>query len=142
MEIQAKIIELFETVEVSDRFRKREFVVEFAENPQYPEYIKFEMVQEKCELLDHFKIGDEIEVSFNLKGRKWNSPQGEVKYFNSLQAWKLTPKNKEQDAAGKSQTNVASQPASATPNPDTSELPPVDIYEGETAEYDEDDLPF
>ena len=70
-------------------FKKREFVVEYAENPQYPEFIKFELIQDRCDLIDPIQPGQEIDVSFNLKGRKWTDRNGEVKYFNSLQAWKI-----------------------------------------------------
>lgn len=89
MDIKGKIIEINNTVQVSDKFRKREFVVEYAENSQYPEYIKFELTQEKCDLLNGFNPGQEVEVYFNLKGRRWTDPKGETKYFNSLQAWKI-----------------------------------------------------
>lgn len=89
MDIKGKLLEVFETVQVKDTFRKREFVVEYAENPQYPELVKFELIQEKCDLLDGMNAGDEVQVFFNLKGRKWTDPQGQTKYFNSLQAWKL-----------------------------------------------------
>jgi hypothetical protein len=92
MVIDGKLLEKSETQQVSDSFRKREFVVEFAENSQYPEYLKFEMIQANCDQLDNFNPGDEIRISFNLKGRKWTDPQGQVKYFNSLQAWRLEPK--------------------------------------------------
>ena len=93
MDISAKIIEIFATAKVTDTFQKREFVVEYSDNPQYPEYIKFELIQDKCGLLDNFKVGDEVVVHFNLKGRKWTDPQGTVKYFNSLQAWRLEAKS-------------------------------------------------
>lgn len=89
MEIKAKLIEKFDTQQVTASFKKREFVVEYADNPQYPEFPKFELIQDKCDQLDAFNIGQEINISFNLKGRKWTDPQGNVKYFNSLQAWKL-----------------------------------------------------
>jgi hypothetical protein len=89
MNIQGKLIEKFDTQVVSDKFRKREFVIEFSENPQYPEYIKFELIQDKTTLLDPFNIGDQVDVSFNLKGRTWTNPQGVKQYFNSLQAWRL-----------------------------------------------------
>ena len=97
MEIRAKILEILDTVKVSEKFRKREFVVEYVpENSQYPEYLKFEMVQDKCEQLDGYKAGDEAQIQFNLKGRKWVNHKGENVYFNSLQAWKLV-KAKAQD---------------------------------------------
>jgi hypothetical protein len=89
MKITAKLLESFETKQVTASFKKREFVVEYATNPQYPEYLKFELIQDKCGQLDRFSVGDELEIQFDLKGRKWNDPRGEVKYFNSLQAWKL-----------------------------------------------------
>ena len=93
MNIQGKLIEKFETQVVSDKFRKREFVIEYIENPQYPEYIKFELIQDKTSLLDAFNIGDQIDVSFNLKGRTWVNQQGVKQYFNSLQAWRLNGAN-------------------------------------------------
>lgn len=103
MEIKGKIVELFQTQQVTDTFKKREFVLEFAENPQYPEFVKFEMIQDKCGLLDNYQVGNEVTIAFNLKGRKWNDPKGGVKYFNTLQAWKI------QNASAETQ---ASAPAS------------------------------
>jgi len=89
MNIKAKLLEIFSPQQISDKFKKREFVVEFAENPQYPEFIKFELIQDKCGIIDNYSAGDEIDVHFNLKGRKWTDPKGEVKYFNTLQAWRI-----------------------------------------------------
>jgi len=89
MNLKVKILEIFETTQVTDTFKKREFVVEYAENPQYPEFIKFELTQDRCDLISQYKLGDEVDVWFNLRGRKWTDPQGQVKYFNSLQAWKI-----------------------------------------------------
>ena len=91
MNIKGKILELKDIVQVTDTFKKREFIVEFAENPQYPEFIKFELIQDKCDLVDNLSVGQEVEVHFNLRGRKWTDPKGEVKYFNSLQAWRIDP---------------------------------------------------
>jgi len=90
LELSGKVLEILETQDVSATFKKREFVIEYVER-QYPEFIKFECVQDKCDLLDEFKVGDEVKVEFNLKGRKWTSPAGEVKYFNTLQAWRINP---------------------------------------------------
>ena len=89
MEIKGTIKKIAETVQISDRFRKREFVVEYASNPDYPQALQFEMVQDRCELLDSFQEGQQVEISFDLRGREWTNPQGQVKYFNTLQAWKL-----------------------------------------------------
>ncbi len=96
MEIKGIIKKISETVQISERFRKREFVVEYANNPDYPQPLQFEMVQDRCVLLDSFQEGQEVEVHFDLRGREWTSPQGQVRYFNTLQAWKLVA---EQDAA-------------------------------------------
>ncbi len=89
MNIKGKIHAIFESQKVSETFKKREFVIEYKENPQYPEYLKFEVIQDKCELLDNYKTGQEVEVYFNLKGREWTNPKGEKIYFNSLQAWRI-----------------------------------------------------
>ena len=78
------------TREVSDKFKLREFVVT-DDSGQYPQIIQFQSVQDKCELLDNFKEGDNVEVYFNLRGREWTNPQGEVKVFNTLDAWKIQP---------------------------------------------------
>ena len=91
MNIKGKILEIKETVQVKETFRKREFILEYADNPQYPEFVKFELIQDKCELVDNVAVGQEVDVHFNLRGRKWTDPQGEVKYFNSLQAWRIDP---------------------------------------------------
>lgn len=73
---------------VSERFRKREFVL-LDDSTQYPQFISFQLTQDKCSLIDSVNPGDEIIVSFNLRGREWTSPKGEVKYFNSLEAWRI-----------------------------------------------------
>ncbi len=129
MDIKAKLLEKFDTANVSATFRKREFVVEYAENPQYPELIKFELIQDKCDLLDNIQVGQEIEVHFNLKGRKWTDPKGEVKYFTSLQAWRLVP------------VAAAASQASA-PSKDGSVPPPSAEPEWLSASSEGDDLPF
>jgi len=109
MEIKGKIKKISETVQISERFRKREFVVEYASNQDYPQSLQFEMVQDRCELLDSFEVGQDVEVFFDLRGREWTNPQGEVKYFNSLQAWKLvSEQNAVNPAAPHNQTRITS----------------------------------
>ena len=100
MDVKGKILEIFDTQDVTNTFRKREFILEYAENPQYPEFLKFELIQEKCDLLNNFSAGQEVNVFFNLKGRKWTDPKGGIKYFNSLQAWRLQPAEEAQETAG------------------------------------------
>jgi hypothetical protein len=77
--------------QVSDSFKKREFVVVDASG-QYAQTIQLQAVQDRCELLDKFKVGDSVEVTFFLRGREWTNPKdGQVRYFNSLDAWKVEP---------------------------------------------------
>ena len=131
MDVKGKLVEVYDTNKVSDKFQKREFVVEYAENPSYPEYIKFELIQDKCDLLDNFKVNQAIQVHFNLKGRKWSDPQGSIKYFNTLQAWKI-------------QSADAEGPASAAPSNQASSGDFGQQKEPEwlSSTQDEDDLPF
>ena len=77
-------------IEISENFKKREFIVEYSSNPSYIENIKFELIQDRCNILDDFEIGDQIKVEFDLKGRKWSDPNGKVRYFNTLRAWKIS----------------------------------------------------
>jgi hypothetical protein len=91
MKVSGKLVEIFDTMKIKDSFQKREFVLEYASNPKYPELVKFEMVQDKCALLDGFKTGQAVDVEFDLRGRKWTDPKGAVKYFTPLQAWRLNP---------------------------------------------------
>ena len=89
MDIKGKAHYVSDVINVTDSFRKRELVIEFAENPQYPEFVKFEAIQDRVSLMDAVKVGDEVEVFFKLKGREWTNKQGEKQYFNTLQLWKV-----------------------------------------------------
>lgn len=89
MEVIGKLIYKGETQTIGDGFTKREFVIEFAENPQYPEKVKFELIKDKTALIDSVAIGNEIKIQFNLKGREWTNKEGIKQYFNSLLAWKI-----------------------------------------------------
>ncbi len=77
-----------QTQQVSEKFKKREIVIT-DNSSQYPQHISFQLTQDKCSIIDNYNVGDEIKVHFNLRGREWTSPQGEIKYFNSLEAWKI-----------------------------------------------------
>ena len=77
-----------EAQQVSDKFRKREFVLT-DNSSQYPQHISFQLTQDKCSLIDQYNVGDELKVHFNLRGREWTSPKGEIKYFNTLEAWRI-----------------------------------------------------
>jgi hypothetical protein len=80
-----------DTQQISDSFKKREFVV-IDSSSQYAQTILFQAVQDRTDLLNNFKEGDTVQVTFFLRGREWTSPKdGQVKYFNSLDAWKIEP---------------------------------------------------
>lgn len=84
--------------QVSERFKTREFVIT-DNSPSYPQTIVFQLTQERCSLLDKLKVGDEVKVHFNLRGREWKSPQGEIKFFNSLDVFKVEKITKQNQAA-------------------------------------------
>jgi hypothetical protein len=116
------------TVQVSEKFSKREFVL--TENTsQYPQDILFQAVQDRCALLDGMNVGEQIEVSFNLRGREWTSPQGEVKYFNSLDAWRIDKMGQGMPAGGPSNMDLNAVPSTnsvdalLTANDETDDLP-------------------
>lgn len=81
------IVVLNETEVISDKFSKRSFVIN--DNTDYPQEVQFEFHKDKCDHLNSFRVGDDVQVSFNLNGRSWTNPKGETKYFNTLQAWKI-----------------------------------------------------
>ena len=89
LETTGKIYAVFEAKQITERFRKREFVVEMGDNPNYPQYVLFQLTGDRCEALDGFEKGDEVRVDFSLRGREWTSPQNEIRYFNSLDVWTL-----------------------------------------------------
>lgn len=124
MEIKGKVHEIGAIQQVSETFKKRDLIVEYAENPTYPEYIRFEALQDKTALFDTLKAGDEIEVSFNLRGRPWTNKEGVTSYFNSLVVWRIT-----------SLANSAAAAPAAAPQ----YAAPVDVN---TAAGEDDDLPF
>jgi hypothetical protein len=87
MQVKGKIVAIMPTQVVSEKFSKREFVVETPD--QYPQQILFQLTQDKCSILDSLKVGQEVDVHLNIRGRSWQNPQGETKYFNTLEAWKI-----------------------------------------------------
>jgi hypothetical protein len=92
--VSGKIIEIYDEQIISDTFKKREFILKHAPNPEYPDFLKLEVVQNKTDLLDKYKVGQEVVVDINLKGKKWE--KGEKSgYFNSLQAWRIQPASQE-----------------------------------------------
>lgn len=123
-EITAKLHKVFEIQSKTDTFQAREFVLET--EGQYPQYVKFQLTQDRCSLIDSYKEGDQIKVSFDLRGREWNE-----KYFTNLNAWKI-------DAA-------SAQVESAPPPPQSTSEPGFPTQEPKALSKEDevlDDLPF
>lgn len=73
----------------SDKFKFRTLVVNDDSNSQFPNFVEFQFSNKNIDKLNGTNIGDEVEVHYNLRGREWKSPQGEVKYFTTLDGWKI-----------------------------------------------------
>lgn len=124
MELAGKIKWIDETKTYgSNGFRKREVVVTTEE--QYPQHILVEFIQDKCDLLNSYQVGQNVKIGINLRGREWVNPQGETKYFNSVQGWRI-------------EALEAATPSEMPPIPPPSAFEPA---EGDANEVD-DDLPF
>ncbi len=128
MEVTGIIKVKYDTNVVSERFKKRDFVLTVEPGSPYPQHVSFQVVQDKVSMLDSFNVGDEVKVLFNLKGREWTSPQGEVKYFNTIDAWRI-----EKLGSGNSQQQSQQHNSASSENT----APPVF-----TSNSADDDLPF
>ena len=123
MEILGKIKWIDETKTYgTNGFRKREVVVTTEE--QYPQHILIEFIQDKCELLNSYQVGQTVTIGINLRGREWVNPEGETKYFNSVQGWRIEV-----------QSSAASE---MPPMPTPESFQPAD----DDAREVDDDLPF
>ena len=111
LEISGTLHKTFTTVPVTDRFNKREFVLELS--GRHPQLVLFQLTGKRCADLDAFRVGEKLRVEFSLRGREWTSRQGEVKYFNSLEVSKLERIE-----------GVAEGAAAAPAEPDDSDEPP------------------
>lgn len=124
MEVTGKIKMIDQTKEVgSAGFKKRDVVVTTDE--QYPQHILVQFVQDKCDLLNTFQVGEAVKIDINLRGREWTNPQGETVYFNTIQGWRIA----------KAQVESATQ---APPMPAAATFPPATSLN----EEEPDDLPF
>lgn len=87
MQVKGKLYVIKETQVVSDKFKKKEFIIETED--QYPQFISIQLTQDRVDLINMFEVGDAVTVSINLRGRAWENPQGETKYFNTIEAWRI-----------------------------------------------------
>ena len=118
-EVTGKVVEVFPVTQVSDKFRKREFVIEKKEaggGAVFVDYIKFQLVQDKCEIINESFIHEEVKIWFNLKGNRWER-DGKVNYFTNLDAWKV----EKTSAAEREQPAASANPLEDMP-PDVEEL--------------------
>jgi len=145
MEIVGKIKKIMDVQVISDRFKKREFVLSTDLNTPYPQHIIFQTTQEKCAMLDNLKPNDEVKVFFNIRGREWINPQdNQVKYIVTLEAWridKFTPVGVAPTT--NTSTSYSSTPSSTYTTPSVSNSaassePIEDIIQN----AESDDLPF
>jgi hypothetical protein len=74
---------------ISDKFRKQDFTIKTFDE-KFPQFLTFQVVNDKCDLVANLNNGDVVEVSYNLRGREWNSPEGVTKYFNTIEAWSIS----------------------------------------------------
>ena len=115
MEVIGKIKVINPTQNVSASFKKRELVVSTDE--QFVQHILIEFAQDKCDLLNNYQVGQNVKVGINLRGREWVNPQGETKYFNQIQGWRI---DKEDSSAP---TIAPAQEFTTAPSGDDSGLP-------------------
>ncbi|MCQ4035908.1 DUF3127 domain-containing protein [Kaistella montana] len=125
MELQGTIKKISDIQTFASGFQKREMVILTEE--QYPQPINVEFLQDKCDLLNAYKEGDKVKVSINIRGREWTSPQGEVKYFNSITGWRLE----------KVDGGNFNEPVEAKPATNSTSVDKTDVFTEE-----DDDLPF
>lgn len=116
LKLTGAIIAIMDKQQVTDSFTKREFVIET--EGEYPQPVKFELTQAKCDDIDSYKVGDEVTVHFNCRGRKWTNKQGETVYFVSLNAWRL-----EAVEGAETPTATSGPPSSEPPEDSFAELP-------------------
>ena len=93
---KGEVVLITPTTSVSDKFKKREITLKSQD--EYPQYVTFQLTQDKCDLANNLKAGEVVEVSYNLRGRKWEAQDGTIKYFNSIEAWTMSLSSKVEQA--------------------------------------------
>lgn len=126
-EVEGVLYKKFDTEKKTETFSAREFVIEVTES-KYPQYIKFQLTQERCSKIDNFQVGEQLKVFFNLRGREWQD-----KFFTNLEAWLVQPVNDESKAPNEDPIETDTQNESTVT--ETS-------MEESNDDYPLDDLPF
>jgi len=107
-ELKGFLKEIKDERQVSDKFKLREFVLT-DDSSEYPQHIQLQFTQDRCEKLNGLKSGDRVNVKFNVRGREWTSPQGEVRYFNTLEAWFIQKEDANSSAPEPQPVNMATE---------------------------------
>jgi hypothetical protein len=94
---KGEVVFVTPTTSVSDKFKKRE--VTLKSQDEYPQYVTFQLTQDKCDLANNLKTGEVVEVQYNLRGRRWEAQDGTIKYFNSIEAWTMSLSSKVENSA-------------------------------------------
>jgi uncharacterized protein DUF3127 len=121
MEVVGKIKFLNLNQKISESYQKSEVVVSTDE--QYPQHILIEFGGQKSDLLDKYSVGENVKVSINLRGREWVNPNGETRYFNSIQGWRIEKMDAEAPTAAPMPAAPAFAPATNLNEEDDSDLP-------------------
>jgi single-stranded DNA-binding protein len=141
IEATGKLHAIFDLKQVSERFSKREFVVEMTDNPKYPQVVLFQLTGDRCAQLDELSVGDEVRIEFSLRGREWKSPQGEVKYFNTLDVWKIEASSGRRGGGGGGPRGGGGGRGGGDPRDRDIPLPDENSRPDERSRRD-DDIPF
>lgn len=124
MDLKGTLVKVFAKQQVSEKFAKREFVIRT--DGEYPQEILLQVTQDRCGILDNFMEGEMVQAFINIRGRAWTNPQGEVKYFNTLEAWKITNESGQGAPAPKRggiEQNFIEDAVSSLPDMDDDGLP-------------------
>jgi hypothetical protein len=93
MEIKGVVVQIGSVEQITDTFSKQDLIIDVSDNPQYPSPVKFELHKDKVSLSNNIKIGDVVEIHFNMNGREWTNKEGKKVYFTTLSIWKINVLN-------------------------------------------------
>jgi single-strand DNA-binding protein len=108
LEIQGKVYDVFGTQQITEKFKKREFVLE-VDDKGYIQYVKFQLNQDKCNIIDNYGVGDQVKVSFKLTGRPYTKKTGEKDYISNIVAWRIERADGSAPARPEENTMMASR---------------------------------
>lgn len=95
-DFKGEVVFITPTTTLSEKFKKRDITLK--SDGDYPQYVTFQLTQDKCDLANHLKTGEVVEVQYNLRGRRWEAQDGTIKYFNTIEAWTMSLSSKVEQA--------------------------------------------